>query len=692
MRVPFREGQTGLMSRERVIGVLAAALAAVVGVTSCASGGDEITGDTTGVSSTEASISIASAALSVSADRDAVTVNGEPLGAGEARTVVSGDTVAVDQAGTALLSASAVFEVEALRKAELAVPTLPAEGPVVVPLTAGHVFVRLNPTANATVVIDAGDRQFTTKSPDAEFALCQAPDGASCLAVLQGSVEWAEEGVATELYEGGQATFAPRGNAPLPTRCADEAALGAMQRTIRGVDFGGALAEIVDGWEVCPGQEEAAPAAATLPSAAGMEHVAAAAITVGSPSVAADGPNVLAPRTLDGSADYYIEPVTVTNALYRAWIVRAAGDDAAAWRRLAPADWLERAPGGAATQSTYADGTADQPVKGVSWDTAGEYCLAQGKRLPTEAEWELAAVGGVLTDVVDESQDWVDNWEAYGPGPTDTAGRQVLRGANGTLKADPYYRVFAPEAPEATAARLYARIRCAADQVAVGGRTFPTVIEQEDFNGLGWPTTKENGFELGYHPENYHLDVSKAHAQLAVVRALEAPLAEGRVDMAAFIERNNTGTSTGEHRFGLVVGSKEQLYVLSVQPDEKGRTAFVACFTPMEPALVDELGLAAEALSASNAGRFATLGPDNVDHNRDCKEVPEPKPVAVTSIDSPLELSVVLADGKVEAWVNEVLVATLDKAPAIGVYGFASHNYNRTRSHTHIDQVTISGA
>lgn len=671
--------------------MLSVVLAAVMGLTGCASG-DGVTGDTTPVSSTEAGISIPDAALSVSADRDAVTVNSEPVGAGEARKVVAGDAVAVDQAGTALLSADAVFMVEALRNAQLTVPDLSQGGPVVVPLSAGHVFVRLNPAANAAVVIDAGERQFTTTSPDAEFALCQAPDGASCLAVIRGSVEWKEDGVATEVYQAGQATFAPRGNAPLPTRCADEAAVGAMQRTLRGVDFGGALKDIVADWDVCPGQEETSPAAATLPSAAGMEHVTAAAITVGSPSATADGPNLLAPRTLDGAADYYIEPVTVTNALFRAWIVRAAGDDAAAWRRLAPADWLERAPGGAATQSTYADGTADQPVKGVTWATAGEYCASQGKRLPTEVEWELAAVGSVLTDLADESQDWVDAWEAYGPGPTDATGRQVLRGANGTLKADPYYRVFAPDAPEATAARLYARIRCAADQVAVGGRTFPTVVTQDDFNGLGWPTTKDNGFELGYHPENYHLDVSKAHGQLAVVRALDKPLAEGRVDVASFIERNNTGSSTGEHRFGLVVGGKDQLYVLSVQPDEQGRTAFTACFTPIEPALADKLGLAAEALSSSNAGRFATLGPDTTDYNRDCSESPEPKTVTVTSIDSPVELSVVLADGRVEAWVNEVLVATSDQVPAIGYYGFATQNYNRTRSHTHIDQVTISGA
>jgi formylglycine-generating enzyme required for sulfatase activity len=37
---------------------------------------------------------------------------------------------------------------------------------------------------------------------------------------------------------------------------------------------------------------------------------------------------------------------------------------------------------------------ADQPVTRVSWFAARAYCRAQGKRLPTEDEWELAAAAG----------------------------------------------------------------------------------------------------------------------------------------------------------------------------------------------------------------------------------------------------------------------------------------------------------
>jgi len=275
-------------------------------------------------------------------------------------------------------------------------------------------------------------------------------------------------------------------------------------------------------------------------------------------------------------ASYWIDRFEVTNSDYAAFLEETG--------RALPRYWVE---------ANIPVEMGDHPVRTVSWDLADAYCRWSGKRLPGEAEWEVAARGprGLLFPWGDQEQavelppggtypvgaiptnrsifgvydlagnvwEWVD--VAYSPL---REGERILRGGANNFPNDMTYRLIGD--PEASTTVSDAGFRCAADAVEVGV-DLSLVLTDEFANILsGWFQAAQpvRDYFYGYHPTDfYHLQVSAPEDCLAVRHELTLDNLVAEAD----IFQAKTDTETGNYRHGLIVReAASEFYAFTVSP------------------------------------------------------------------------------------------------------------------------------
>jgi formylglycine-generating enzyme required for sulfatase activity len=372
-------------------------------------------------------------------------------------------------------------------------------------LSVGHTRTELKSIAYARIRLETDYATIKTLESNTEFLACQTRE-LTCIVTLAGETE-VEAGGRIVTVRAGEATYILPGQPPQPPICANLEEVNRWLGSKRGTAEIDPLGELVIGWSQVPCWIAPLSPATALPVTPLPPTATALPVTPLPPTATALPVTPLPPR--DGMvriedglykvgsskpddfhtaakeirvAAFWIDKYEVTNAHYKEFL--------GATGHPQPPNW---------SGGTFPSGREDHPVKGVTWDLASAYCNWANKRLPTEAEWEVAARGpgpepplypwgpnsqaggdvnqlplidtyevGTMPfnksafdvyDMAGNVWEWVG--EPYAPVPD---GYKVLRGGRHGFLRDMTYRQFAE--PNDKRFLPFTGFRCAANRVA----------------------------------------------------------------------------------------------------------------------------------------------------------------------------------------------------------------------------------
>ena len=395
------------------------------------------------------------------------------------------------------------------------------------------------------------------------------------------------------------------------------------------------------------------------PVSLGMVQVPGGTYTIGADI---PGNQYVAPQevTLD---PFWLDRFEVSNSEYAAFLSEEGF--------AAPNSWVDGSP---------PDGLDSHPVRGLSWDNANDYCGWQNKRLPTEAEWEVAARGSQsflypwgddersvalpnttyasgslppnrssfgIYDMAGNVWEWVD--EPYSAVPD---GQAVAHGGAFDFAKDMAFRLQGnPTLPTMIAST---GVRCAASEVELV--TDDAIVLADDFSNpeSGWPDLKEETAWRGYHPPDfYHVEATGANQAATAVFGTD----QDNVSLEARVFVDILESDAGEYRYGLLLRQSDnrQFYAFTVAP-RSSQWAILKASTD---------GL--ETLESGDVEVFQQGSVETADTLR------------------------VDASGNAFSFsVNGRLITTLtDSTYTNGDFGFFVETFDETRAHVHFDSLTV---